>query len=226
MNSVVILEGLSKIYQSDGISVEALKNIHFKIGKGEFVTLAGPSGSGKTTLLNLIGALDRPSTGKILVHGKDLSQLSGDERALFRLRRVGFVFQTFNLIHVLTALENVEYVMLLQGTKGSMRRAKARKLLQRVGLENYFDTLPSKMSGGQQQRVAVARALATHPDLILADEPTANLDSVTGSDLIDLFRELCRDYQTTFIVASHDPMVIEKTQRLIRLHDGEVVDDR
>ncbi len=224
--TIVEVEGLDKTYASDGVSVEALKKIRLRIDRGEFVTLAGPSGSGKTTLLNLIGALDQPTRGRVVVLGEDLARLGKNELANFRLRRIGFVFQAYNLINVLTARENVEYIMLLQGVSPPERRGRTEEILIRVGLKDYCDTLPTRMSGGQQQRVAVARAIAARPELVLADEPTANLDSATGASLIDLFRELSEAYQTTFVISSHDPMVIEKTKRLIRLHDGEITEDR
>jgi putative ABC transport system ATP-binding protein len=217
------LEGVSKIYRSDGLPVQALADIHLQIGAGEFAVLAGPSGSGKSTLLHLIGALDRPTGGKVIVEGEDLGKLNRNALADFRLRKVGFVFQAYNLIPVLTAEENVEYLLLLQGRKKEERQERGGALLERVGLADQRHKRPGEMSGGQQQRVAVARALATNPAIVLADEPTANLDSRTGADLIDLFRELNQQYRTTFLFASHDPMVIERAGRVIRLHDGRIV---
>jgi len=223
---MITLKNLSKTYHSDGLAVEALQGVNLEIKKGEFVTLAGPSGSGKSTLLHLLGALDHPTLGEIFIDGQNIGSLNKNKLAEFRLRKIGFVFQAYNLISVLTAYENVEYVMLLQGVSLKQRKKRAEELLVRVGLANYIHTRPIHMSGGQQQRVAVARAIAANPAIVLADEPTANLDSKTGADLIALFRELGESFAMTFVVASHDPMVIEKTQRLIRLKDGQVVEDR
>lgn len=222
---MIKLEKLSKTYHSADVAVEALKNVDLEIFKGQFVTLAGPSGSGKSTLLHLLGALDYPTGGKIFIHGQDLSTLDKNRLAEFRLRKVGFVFQAYNLISVLSAYENVEYILLLQGVEAKVRREKSIHLLERVGLKDYIHSLPIHMSGGQQQRVAVARAIAANPELVLADEPTANLDSKTGEALIDLFRELADSFQMTFVIASHDPMVMQKTKRLVRLKDGEIIED-
>ncbi len=219
----ILLEDVGKNYQSNGIPVHALNHINLRIGSGEFTVLAGPSGSGKSTLLHMIGGLDRADTGKVLVGGADLGKLSQKELAQFRLNRIGFVFQAYNLIPVLTARENVEYPLLLQGLAAQERATRSLDLLKRVGLADQIRKRPGEMSGGQQQRVAVARALASRPQIILADEPTANLDSQTGKDLIDLFRELNQQFQTTFLFASHDPMVIERARRVIRLKDGQVV---
>ncbi len=220
---MISLENVSKIYHSDGIPVPALRNIQLKINRGDFVTLAGPSGSGKSTLLHLLGALDQPTEGRVLIADEDLSLLSRQKLASFRLHRIGFIFQTYNLIPVLTAQENVEYPLLLQKINRQEREERSIGLLKRVGLGDQLRKKPGEMSGGQQQRVAVARALATRPQVILADEPTANLDSATGMGLINLFRELNEQYQTTFVFASHDPMVIERARQVIRLHDGEII---
>jgi len=222
---MISLQKLSKTYHSEDVSVEALKGVDLEIQRGQFVTLAGPSGSGKSTLLHLLGALDHPTGGRILVEGRDLAALGKNQLADFRLRKIGFVFQAYNLISVLSAYENVEYILLLQGAEAKARRERAIQLLERVGLKDYIHTRPVHMSGGQQQRVAVARAIAANPAIVLADEPTANLDSKTGEALIDLFRELGEAYQTTFVIASHDPMVMEKTKRLVRLKDGCIVED-
>ncbi len=222
MGNQIVLEGVGKVYQTDGLAVEALRNINLSLDAGEFAVLAGPSGSGKSTLLHLIGALDRPTKGNIHVAGQDLSKLNRGKLSDFRLRRVGFVFQAYNLIPVLTAIENVEYILLLQGVGREERKLRATHFLERVGLSDQMRKRPGEMSGGQQQRVAVARALATRPQLILADEPTANLDSANGAGLIDLFRELNEQFKTTFVFASHDPMVIERARRVIRLKDGSV----
>ncbi len=222
---MITLQNLSKTYHSAEVAVEALKSVNLEIKKGQFVTLAGPSGSGKSTLLHLLGALDYPSGGKIFIQDQDLGALNKNQLAEFRLRKVGFVFQAYNLISVLSAYENVEYILLLQGVDAKTRKEKAIHLLERVGLQDYINTRPVHMSGGQQQRVAVARAIAANPEIVLADEPTANLDSKTGEALIDLFRELADSFQMTFVLASHDPMVMQKTKRLVRLKDGEIVED-
>ncbi|MBI2981640.1 MAG: ABC transporter ATP-binding protein [Deltaproteobacteria bacterium] len=222
MKNQIELEGVEKVYRTNGLPIKALTDVSLGFAQGEFAVLAGPSGSGKSTLLNLIGALDRPTSGVIRVGGEDLSLLSARKLSDFRLRKIGFVFQAYNLIPVLTALENVEYILLLQGADAKERRKRSVALLERVGLCDQIHKLPGEMSGGQQQRVAVARALASHPEMILADEPTANLDSTTGSALIDLFRELNEQFQTTFIFASHDPMVIQRAERVVRLKDGHV----
>lgn len=224
-NPLISLEALSKTYRSNGIQVPALKSVSLSIEKGEFVTIAGPSGSGKSTLLHLLGALDSATSGRVVIDDHDLSELSQTELARFRLESIGFVFQAYNLINVLTARENVEYIMLLQGLDAAKRRQRAEEVLVRVGLKEYLDTVPTHMSGGQQQRVAVARAIAANPALVLADEPTANLDSKTGAALIDLFKELQEQYEMTFVIASHDPMVLRKTKRLIELHDGNIIKD-
>lgn len=220
MDKQVLLEGVEKTYQINGLAVRALQNINLSFDAGDFAVLAGPSGSGKSTLLNLIGALDRPTRGVVRVAGENLAQMSARKAADFRLHRLGFVFQAYNLIPVLSALENVEYILLLQGTDSEERRKRASELLDRVGLRDQRNKRPNEMSGGQQQRVAVARALASRPEIILADEPTANLDSQTGAGLIDLFRELNEQFRTTFLFASHDMRVIERARRVIRLRDG------
>lgn len=224
MEAQIVTQNLSKVYQTNGLPVIALKNVDLTFESGEFSVLAGPSGSGKSTLLHLIGALDRPTSGTIQVGGEDLSRFSSRRLSEFRLRKVGFVFQAYNLISVLTAIENVEYVLLLQGVPFGERRERGTALLERVGLIDQMNKRPTEMSGGQQQRVAVARALASRPEIILADEPTANLDSQTGAALIELFRELNEQYKTSFIFASHDPMVIEKARRVIRLKDGRRIE--
>lgn len=223
MSVQISLEGIHKIYRSDGVPVKALTGISLAFDAGEFAVLAGPSGSGKSTLLNLIGGLDRPTEGRVMIADRELGRLSRRELADFRLRKVGFVFQAYNLIPVLTAFENVEYPLLLQGIGREERRLRASHFLERVGLKGEANKRPGGMSGGQQQRVAVARALATRPQVILADEPTANLDSATGRSLIELFGELNREFSTTFLFASHDAMVIERARRVVRLKDGQVV---
>ncbi len=225
MSWQIELKGVAKVYRSDGLPVRAVSGISLMIPQGEFAVLAGPSGSGKSTLLHLIGALDQPDEGMVTVAGQDLSRLSRPGLAEFRLRRIGFVFQAYNLIPVLTARENVEYPLLLQKIDRREREKRSVDLLNRVGLAAHLKKRPGEMSGGEQQRVAVARALATKPEMILADEPTANLDSHTGADLIDLFRDLNEQFHITFLCASHDPMVIDRAHRIIRLKDGQVIDE-
>jgi len=214
---------LTRIYRQDSVEVRALDGVDLDVEKGAFIALVGPSGSGKSTLLNLIGGLDRPTSGRLWVEDQELERLSRRALTELRLRRIGFVFQQYNLIPVLTALENVEYVMLLQGLPDAERRANARAILAEVGLAGLEDRRPGELSGGQQQRVAVARAIVTAPALVLADEPTANLDSATGAGLMDLMRALNETKGVTFIFSTHDPMVMERARRLVRLRDGRVV---
>ncbi len=220
---LVELRGVSKVYQTGKVRVEALKNIDLTFSKGEFTAIAGPSGSGKTTLLNIIGTLDRPTDGKILFEGEDLTSLSEGELANFRLYKVGFVFQAYNLIPVLTGYENAEFILFLQRIPKEERERRVRELFREFDLLEQWDKFPGEMSGGQQQRVAVARAIAPNPPLVLADEPTANLDSKTGAALLELMQELNEKYQITFVFSTHDPMVMERARRIIRLKDGEIV---
>ncbi len=222
---LVRIEGLVKRYRQDGIAVEALAGVDLIVTQGEFLALVGPSGSGKTTLLNLIGALDRPTAGRIWIGAQELGRLTARERSRLRLHRIGFVFQEYNLIPVLSARENVEYVMLLQGVPARERRARALAMLEEVGLGEMAERRPAQLSGGQQQRVAVARAIASQPDIVLADEPTANLDSATGAALLDLMRALNERYGVTFLFSTHDPMVMARARRIVRLHDGRIVAD-
>jgi len=223
--SIVRTEHLEKTYQDEGVPVHALKGVNLKVEKGEFIAIAGPSGSGKSTLLNLIGGLDEPTSGKVFLEDIDLSSLSKGKLAQMRLLRLGFVFQAYNLIPVLTAAENVEFVLMQQGISEKERRKRTIKLLEELGIGEYADRRPNAMSGGQQQRVAVARAIASEPRLVLADEPTANLDSETAGSLLDLMRNLNQTKGITFIFSTHDPMVMERAERLIRLKDGEIVVD-
>jgi len=216
-------ERLTKIYRQDSIAVTALQDLDLEIAAGEFVALVGPSGSGKSTLLNLLGGLDHPTSGRLWVEDKELNTLSNRALAELRLRRIGFVFQEFNLISVLSALENVEYVMLLQAVPDAERRARALAILSEVGLTGLEDRRPGELSGGQQQRVAVARAIVSEPALVLADEPTANLDSVTGAALMDLMRQLNEEKGVTFVFSTHDAMVMERARRLVHLKDGQIV---
>jgi len=226
MEGIVVCEKVSKTYQVDHISVPALKEVDLEIPRGQFVTLAGPSGSGKTTLLNVVGGLDQPSTGTVTLEGRRVDQLSPAELADLRLEHVGFVFQAYNLIPVLTARENVEFVMELQGMSADERHRLSREILDEVGLGGMEDRRPAELSGGQQQRVAVARAMVSRPSVVLADEPTANLDSHTARELVGLMRALNEKHQITFLISTHDPMVMELAPRRIGLRDGRIVSDQ
>ena len=225
MDPIVTCQGVTKTFGSGDLAVNALQSVDLQIMPGDFATLAGPSGSGKTTLLNMIGALDRPSSGEVTVDGQKLSELQQSGLSDLRLTKIGFVFQSFNLIPVMSACENIEFVMELQGISKSERRAKSLAALNEVGLEGLEHRRPSAMSGGQQQRVAVARALVSRPAIVLADEPTANLDSTSALDLIDLMRDLNREHGTTFLISSHDPRVLDHSRRQIHMVDGEIESD-
>ncbi|AFN74901.1 ABC-type transport system, ATPase component [Melioribacter roseus P3M-2] len=222
---IIRTKNLSKTYQDNGVPVEALKDINLSIDKGEYVVIAGPSGSGKTTLLNLIGALDAPTTGKVFFMGENLSDKSKKELSEFRLNNLGFIFQAYNLIPVLTALENIEFSMMLKGIPEKERREKALELMNELGIGELANKRPNEMSGGQQQRVAVARAIVNNPGLVLADEPTANLDSNTANNLLDLMEKMNREKNITFIFSSHDQKVIDRAKRLIILKDGRIEED-
>ncbi len=215
---------LNKSYHQGKIRVHALQDINLSIERGGFVSLSGPSGSGKTTLLNIIGGLDRPDSGVIMVNNLDYATLSSTQLAELRLHHIGFVFQSFNLIPVLSAQENVEYVMLLQGVKSKERAQRAQEILDEVGLGGMFGRRPAELSGGQQQRVAVARAMVSNPTLILADEPTANLDSKTGEGLLHMMRQMNTSRQVTFIFSTHDQMVMDYATRVITLRDGRLTE--
>jgi len=217
--------GLWKVFEHDGIRVEAVRDVTFSVEPGEFVVLAGPSGSGKTTLLNLIGGLSRPTEGRVWIDGTDITGLSERDLARLRLERLGFVFQAYNLLPVLTALENAEFTLLLRDVEEAERRRRVERLFARIGMEGLEDRRPGKLSGGQQQRVAVARAVVGEPALVLADEPTANLDSATSTSLIDLMAELNRELGTTFVFATHDTRLMERARRVVRLVDGAIVND-
>lgn len=221
---IIRTENLTKVYMDNKIPAQALNGVSLSIEQGEFSAIAGPSGSGKTTLLNLIGGLDAPTTGKVFLDGRDITNLSKSELSRIRLYQLGFVFQTYNLIPVLTARENVEFVMQLQGVGRKERRERALHVLAEVGLDGFADRRPGELSGGQQQRVAVARAIITGPSLVLADEPTANLDSKTASSLLDLMRKLNEENGVTFVFSTHDTLVMEKAKRLVQLKDGALVD--
>jgi len=214
-----------RTYQQGDQEIKALDHVSIDIEEGGFVCLSAPSGGGKTTLLNAIGGLDKPDSGEIYVGQDRIDNLGKGELADLRLRKIGFVFQAYNLIPVLTARENVEFVMQMQGVPAQKRRAKSMAILQEVGLQGLEGRRPAEMSGGQQQRVAVARAIVSHPKLVLADEPTANLDSKTSSELMDLFTELNEKHTTTFVVATHDRRVMAYARRLIKMLDGRIVDD-
>ncbi len=218
-------DGVWKVFEQEAESVQAVRDVSLTIERGEFTALAGPSGSGKTTLLNLIGGLTRPTQGRVWVAGREVSRMSNQELARLRLEEVGFVFQAYNLLPVLTALENAEFPMLLQGVDAEERQARVRGLFARTGMEGLEDRRPGKLSGGQQQRVAVVRAVAGRPALVLADEPTANLDSATSEALLDVMDELNRDLGVTFVFATHDSRVMERSRRLVRMVDGSVRDD-
>ncbi|OGB17088.1 MAG: macrolide ABC transporter ATP-binding protein [Burkholderiales bacterium RIFCSPLOWO2_12_67_14] len=222
---MVRLEQVTRVYQQDGMAVRALDGVDLAIARGDFAVLVGPSGSGKTTLLNVMGGLDSPTTGRIWIAGVETGSMSKAELSQMRLHQIGFVFQEFNLIPVLSALENVEFVMLLQGVPEAQRRARAMDMLQELGLQGLEHRRPAELSGGQQQRVAVARAIAAEPVIVLPDEPTANLDSKAGAALMDLMRRLNEEKGVTFVFSTHDPMVVERARRVIRLRDGRVESD-
>lgn len=219
---LVVTENLSKIYISGETQTKAVDGVNLTIKDNEFTTITGPSGSGKTTLFNLIGALDTPTSGTIYFDGQNLSHYSKKERTLFRREKVGFVFQTFNLIPVLTAFENVAFPLNLLGISEKKVKTKVYNLLEKVGLKGMEDRKPAALSGGQQQRVAVARALIKDPVMVLADEPTANLDSVTGGEIMKLMEKLNQEEEITFLFATHDPMVMEYSRRRIKLRDGKI----
>lgn len=223
--TVIDAHNISKTYDPQGIPVHAVNNVHLHLTKGEFTALVGPSGSGKTTLLNLIGGLDRPDTGNIIINGTDITKLSNRELVRFRLENIGFVFQSFNLIPVLTAKENAAFILMLQKVPKAKREERISALFAEVGLEDKLNARPSKLSGGQQQRVAVIRALASQPMFVLADEPTANLDSAAAGHLMDMMEKLNHEEQMTFVFSTHDQRVIDRAKRVIRLVDGKIESD-
>lgn len=218
-------ENLTKVYQDNGVPVEALKDIDLIINQNDYLVIAGPSGSGKTTLLNLLGALDNPTEGKVFFKGEDISKKKRKELSEFRLKNLGFIFQAYNLIPVLTALENIEFSMMLSGVPEKTRQKKALQLMDELEIRELADKRPNAMSGGQQQRVAVARAIVNNPEIVLADEPTANLDSKTGGKLLDLMERMNTEKNITFIFSSHDKQVIERAKRLVKLKDGKIDSD-
>ncbi len=218
------VQNASKVYRMGDITVHALSGVSVSVGSGEFTVFSGPSGSGKSTLLNLIGCLDRPSSGKVLLEGQDVASLADAALGQVRARRIGFIFQSFNLIPVLTAYENVELALRLAGQLQDAE-SRVRQALSDVGLADYLGRRPSQLSGGQQQRVAIARALVKRPALVIADEPTANLDSKNGAAILDLMKEMNRRDGVTFLFSTHDPMVMSHARRIVSLRDGEVVGD-
>jgi putative ABC transport system ATP-binding protein len=218
-------ENIVKTYEDNGVPVQAVNGISLSVNEGEHLVLAGPSGSGKTTLLNLLGALDKPTSGKIFFEGEEFSSKSKKQLSEFRLNKLGFIFQAYNLIPVLSAIENIEFSMMLLGIPENERRNKSIALLEDLGIGELKDKRPNEMSGGQQQRVAVARAIVNRPKLVLADEPTANLDSKTGAHLLDLMDKMNEEKKITFIFASHDQQVIERARRLVKIKDGKIVNE-
>jgi len=225
-NFVIRTEKITKEYSDNGVPVQALRGIDLSIAEGEFTAIVGPSGSGKTTFLNVISALDTASTGKVWLSGKLITEMSGRELSDFRRDHIGFIFQAYNLIPVLTVEENIEYIMLLQRVPEEERHERVVEMLEKIGLAGFNDRLPTALSGGQQQRVAVARAMVARPSLVLADEPTANLDSTTAIGLIEMMRELNETSGTTFIFSTHDNKIMERARRLVVLKDGKVDEDR
>ena len=229
MEKIVEVAGLTKDYGEDGegkIVTRALRGVDLVLMSGEFTSMAGPSGSGKTTLLNIIGGLDRPTSGSVKIEGKEITGLSGSLLSRLRRDRIGFIFQNYNLIPVLTALENAEYVLMLQNAGKEERRERVMRILKEVGLEGLEGRFPRELSGGQQQRVAIARAIVPEPALVLADEPTANVDTETGGALMDLMRRLNEEKGITFLFSTHDQSVMQRARRLIKLRDGRVIEDR
>jgi len=218
---LIIAEDLSKTYRMGQVTVDALKGLNFSIEKGSFVSFVGPSGSGKTTLLNLMGCLDRPSAGRLTVAGTEVAGLNRKDAARFRGKNIGFIFQSFNLIPVLSAFENVEYpLIMVQHVPGDERKRRVIELLDAVGMIDHSHQLPDQLSGGQKQRVAVARALVTHPDLVLADEPTANLDHDTAHGIIRLMKKIRKEVRTTFVFSTHDTRIIDEVEQIFRIEDG------
>jgi putative ABC transport system ATP-binding protein len=225
MASIVRVQNVTKDYGQGQALTHALRGVNLELEAGEFTAMAGPSGSGKSTLLNIIGGLDRPTSGTVEVDGREISKLSNTELGLLRRKRLGFIFQSYNLIPVLTALENAEYVLMLQGIQTGERRDRVREVLHEVGLEGLENRYPRQLSGGQQQRVAIARAIVSEPALVLADEPTANVDSETGKALLDLMRRLNQEKGVTFFFSTHEEAVMKRSRRLLQLEDGVILND-
>jgi putative ABC transport system ATP-binding protein len=224
--SLIELKNITKTYNTTAVPVKALKDVNLNFEKQEFTSIVGPSGSGKTTLLNILGGLDKPSSGQVFVDGKEITSMKAGKLVDFRLHNIGFVFQAYNLIPVLTAIENVEFIMLLQNVPKKERRERAESLMFDVGLADRLTNRPSQLSGGQQQRVAVARALASRPAFVLADEPTANLDSQSAEALLDMMEEMNKKHNMTFIFSTHDARVIKRARRVVTLEDGMVKEDK
>jgi putative ABC transport system ATP-binding protein len=223
--NIVTAKSIKKSYLQGKIEVHALRGVSLGVAQSEFMALAGPSGSGKTTLLNIIGGIDNPDSGQIIVDSNNYSDMKQSQLADLRLQKIGFVFQAYNLIPVLSAEENVEYIMMLQGVAAKQRKLKARAILDDVGLVGKYNRRPSELSGGQQQRVAVARAIVSDPAIVLADEPTANLDSKSGESLLDMMRKMNIDKGVTFIFSTHDNMVMDYAKRIVKIKDGRIDDD-
>lgn len=223
MNALIQTENIVKRYELGKVIVPALHNVTMKMERGEFATICGPSGSGKTTLLNLLGFIDSPTSGEVFFDGVRITYSGRSNHHKFRLEKLGFIFQTFNLIPVLTAYENVEYPLLLTTKSSAERRTLVEQILREVKLWEHRHHKPNELSGGQRQRVAIARALVNHPQLVLADEPTANIDSATAAEILDLMRTLNEEENVTFLFSTHDPVVVKYAKRVIRLHDGEIV---
>lgn len=223
--NIIVTEKLKKDYKTDGNIVHAVRNIDFTVKSGEFTAIVGPSGSGKTTFFNLISGLDTPTAGKVWLNDKQITEMNGKELSDFRRDHIGFIFQAYNLIPVLTVKENIEYIMLLQGITKEDRYNNVMNILKDIGMEGYEKRFPPKLSGGQQQRVAIARAMVSKPELILADEPTANLDQKTGAELLGMMRELNKKTGMTFLFSTHDPMVMERADRVVTLVDGQIAKD-
>ncbi len=223
--NILEVQGIRKTYDKESMPVQALNGIDLQFEQGEFASIVGPSGSGKTTLLNIIGGLDDPTEGNVMIDGINISALSGSKKTEFRMKNIGFVFQSFNLIPVLTVKENIEFVMFLQGLPKETREKRTSELIDAVGLTEKTNSRPNKLSGGQQQRVAVARALASKPKFILADEPTANLDSKSTENLLDIMEKLNKEENITFIFSTHDARVVKRAKRIVTIEDGKVLSD-
>jgi len=223
--TVIVAHKIFKVFGEGETEIQALRNVDLDIKRGDFAAIVGPSGSGKTTLLNILCGLDNVSSGEIKVSGRSLQEMSGSELAQFRREHIGLVFQAYNLIPVLTVLENIEYVMLLQHVPAAERKERVHTFLAELGLEGKENRFPAELSGGQQQRVAIARAMVSKPDIILADEPTANLDSETGGQLLEMMRKFNEELKMTFVFSTHDPQIMGRAKRLITLTDGRIVSD-
>jgi len=223
--NVVELKNISKLYLIGNTEVKAIKKVDLEIKKSDFISIVGPSGSGKTSLLNIIGCLDKPTNGEVKILGEDVNLLNDEELSYLRNHRIGFIFQSFNLIPVLTAFENIEYPLILAQVNKKERKEKAEKMLEEVGLINFKNHRPNELSGGQKQRVAIARALVTNPELVLADEPSANIDSETGEVIIEIMKKMNKNFSTTFIFSTHDERIMKHAQKIIKIRDGLLCDN-